>query len=66
MLNHRRYQFHDIYEIIIARKVITKAPSRDRHILQTVELNLLDLHQDWTSLDSLIEELNGRTFDTFN
>lgn len=66
MLNYRRYQFHDIYEIIIARKVIAKAPSKDRHILQTVELNLLDLYQGRTSLDSLIEELNGRTFDTFD
>jgi len=66
MLNYRRYQFDDIYEIIIARKIITKATSKDRHILQTVELNLLDLYQGWTSLDSLIEELNGETFDTFD
>lgn len=65
-MNYKRIQFQDLFEIIIARKILIKADEENKKQVQRVKLSLIDFYQSELSLNCLEELLRNQTTDRFN
>jgi hypothetical protein len=65
-MNYNRLQFQDLYEVILARKILTKADIKNKSNLQIVSISLLDLFQSEISLTNLEERLENVSTERFD
>ncbi len=65
-MNYNRLQFQDLFEIIVARKILIKAESENKDELQRISLSLVDFFQSEISLNHLEEQLKNQTTERFD
>lgn len=65
-MNYNRIQFEDLFEVLIARKILVKADNNNRNDLQKVNLSIVDFFQSQTSINRLEEELKNVSITRFD
>ena len=65
-MKYERFQFSDLYPIILARKIIVLADKNNMLLNQNVIVSLIDFYQSYKQITSLENELLNKSFDTFD